>query len=290
MSAKKKIKQRWFVPAGLEPTEMDLKIMEWQEKGKIVPTRDLIKTHEQIEGIRQAGVLNTAVLDLVAEKIHEGMSTQEIDQLVYDFTTKHGGVPAPLHYEGFPNSCCTSINDVVCHGIPSADDILIEGDIINVDCTTILNGYYADASRMFVIGKTTPERQRLVDVAWNCLKAGEKVCQQPYVFVGDIGNAVAKLAHANGYTVVRDLCGHGVGVEFHEEPDVVHYGRKGTGMLLVPGMTFTIEPMINEGDWEVCGDAEDPTEWIVLTEDGTDSAQWEHTYLMTENGVEILTH
>lgn len=286
MSAKKKIKQRWFVPAGLE----DQKIMEWQEKGKIVPTRDLIKTHEQIEGIRQAGVLNTAVLDLVAEKIHEGMSTLEIDQLVYDFTTKHGGVPAPLHYEGFPNSCCTSINDVVCHGIPSADDILIEGDIINVDCTTILNGYYADASRMFVIGKTTPERQRLVDVAWDCLKAGEKVCQQPYVFVGDIGNAVAKLAHANGYTVVRDLCGHGVGVEFHEEPDVVHYGRKGTGMLLVPGMTFTIEPMINEGDWEVCGDAEDPTEWIVLTEDGTDSAQWEHTYLMTENGVEILTH
>lgn len=290
MSAKKKIKQRWFVPAGLEPTEMDQKIMEWQEKGKIVPTRDLIKTHEQIEGIRQAGVLNTAVLDLVAEKIHEGMSTLEIDQLVYDFTTKHGGVPAPLHYEGFPNSCCTSINDVVCHGIPSADDILIEGDIINVDCTTILNGYYADASRMFVIGKTTPERLRLVDVAWDCLKAGEKVCQQPYVFVGDIGNAVAKLAHANGYTVVRDLCGHGVGVEFHEEPDVVHYGRKGTGMLLVPGMTFTIEPMINEGDWEVCGDAEDPTEWIVLTEDGTDSAQWEHTYLMTENGVEILTH
>ena len=290
MSDKKKIKQRWFVPAGLEPTEMDQKIMEWQEKGKIVPTRDLIKTHEQIEGIRQAGVLNTAVLDLVAEKIHEGMSTLEIDQLVYDFTTKHGGVPAPLHYEGFPNSCCTSINDVVCHGIPSADDILIEGDIINVDCTTILNGYYADASRMFVIGKTTPERQRLVDVAWDCLKAGEKVCQQPYVFVGDIGNAVAKLAHANGYTVVRDLCGHGVGVEFHEEPDVVHYGRKGTGMLLVPGMTFTIEPMINEGDWEVCGDAEDPTEWIVLTEDGTDSAQWEHTYLMTENGVEILTH
>lgn len=290
MSAKKKIKQRWFVPAGLEPTEMDQKIMEWQEKGKIVPTRDLIKTHEQIEGIRQAGVLNTAVLDLVAEKIHEGMSTLEIDQLVYDFTTKHGGVPAPLHYEGFPNSCCTSINDVVCHGIPSADDILIEGDIINVDCTTILNGYYADASRMFVIGKTTPERQRLVDVAWDCLKAGEKVCQQPYVFVGDIGNAVAKLAHANGYTVVRDLCGHGVGVEFHEEPDVVHYGRKGTGMLLVPGMTFTIEPMINEGDWEVCGEAEDPTEWIVLTEDGTDSAQWEHTYLMTENGVEILTH
>ena len=254
MASTKRIKNRWFVPAGLEPTEMDLKILAWQEKGKIVPTRDLIKTHQQIEGIR------------------------------------HGGIPAPLHYEGFPNSCCTSINDVVCHGIPSEDDILTEGDIINVDCTTILNGYYADASRMFIIGHTTPERQRLVDVAWDCLKEGEKVCANPYVFVGDIGNAIARLAHSHGYSVVRDLCGHGVGVDFHEEPDIVHYGRKGTGMLLVPGMTFTIEPMINEGDWEVCGDAEDPTEWIVLTEDGTDSAQWEHTYLMTENGVEILTH
>lgn len=290
MAARKKIKEQWFVPAGLEPTEMDLKILHWQEKGKRIPTRDLIKTHEQIEGIRKAGVLNTAVLDLVAEKIHEGMSTLEIDKLVYDFTTQHGGIPAPLHYEGFPNSCCTSINDVVCHGIPSKDDILEEGDIINVDCTTILNGFYADASRMFVIGRTTPERQRLVDVAWDCLKVGEQVCANPYVFVGDIGNAVAKLAHSNGYTVVRDLCGHGVGLDFHEEPDIVHYGRKGTGMLLVPGMVFTIEPMINEGDWEVCGDAEDPSEWIVLTEDGTDSAQWEHTYVMTENGVEILTH
>lgn len=290
MASTKRIKNRWFVPAGLEPTEMDLKILAWQEKGKIVPTRDLIKTHQQIEGIRQAGKLNTAVLDHVAEHIHEGMSTLQIDQLVYDFTTQHGGIPAPLHYEGFPNSCCTSINDVVCHGIPSEDDILTEGDIINVDCTTILNGYYADASRMFIIGHTTPERQRLVDVAWDCLKEGEKVCANPYVFVGDIGNAIARLAHSYGYSVVRDLCGHGVGVDFHEEPDIVHYGRKGTGMLLVPGMTFTIEPMINEGDWEVCGDAEDPTEWIVLTEDGTDSAQWEHTYLMTENGVEILTH
>ena len=290
MASTKRIKNRWFVPAGLEPTEMDLKILAWQEKGKIVPTRDLIKTHQQIEGIRQAGKLNTAVLDHVAEHIHEGMSTLQIDQLVYDFTTQHGGIPAPLHYEGFPNSCCTSINDVVCHGIPSEDDILTEGDIINVDCTTILNGYYADASRMFIIGHTTPERQRLVDVAWDCLKEGEKVCANPYVFVGDIGNAIARLAHSHSYSVVRDLCGHGVGVDFHEEPDIVHYGRKGTGMLLVPGMTFTIEPMINEGDWEVCGDAEDPTEWIVLTEDGTDSAQWEHTYLMTENGVEILTH
>ena len=287
---RKNKKMRWFVPEGMEPTENDLRILEWQEKGKLVPTRDLIKNREQIEGIRKAGVLNTEVLDAVEGMVREGVSTKDIDTLVYEFTTRHGGVPAPLHYEGFPASCCTSVNDVVCHGIPCEEDVLEEGDIINVDCTTILNGYYADASRMFVIGKTTPERRKLVDVAWQCLKIGEKVCSEPYVFVGDLGNAIACHAHANGMTVVRDLCGHGVGVEFHEEPDVEHYGRKGSGMLLVPGMTFTIEPMINEGDWHVCGDEEDDTEWIVLTEDGSDSAQWEHTYLMTENGVEILTH
>lgn len=269
---------------------MDEKILFWQEKGKCVPTRNLIKTEEQIAGIRKAGVLNTAVLDHVAEHIHEGMTTLEIDRLVYDFTTKHGGIPAPLNYEGFPNSCCTSMNDVVCHGIPSKDDVLEEGDIVNVDCTTILDGYYADASRMFVIGKAEPGVQKLVDVAWDCLKVGEQVCQEPYVFVGDLGNAIAKLAHKNGFTVVRDYCGHGVGLAFHEEPDIMHYGRKGTGMLLVPGMVFTIEPMINEGDWEVCGDEEDETGWIALTEDCGLSAQWEHTYVMTEHGVEILTH
>ena len=287
---KKKIKERWFVPEGMEPTDMDRRILSWQEKGKVVPTPDLIKTPEQIEGIRRAGVLNTAVLDTVQEHIREGMSTLEIDRLVYEYTTRHGGIPAPLHYEGFPNSCCTSLNDVVCHGIPSADEILEEGDIINVDCTMILDGYYADASRMFVIGRADPDAQRLVDIAWECLKIGERVCSEPYVFVGDIGHAIAQYAHQNGCSVVRDLCGHGVGLRFHEAPDVVHYGRRGTGMLLVPGMTFTIEPMINAGDWQVCGDEEDETEWIVLTEDGSLSAQWEHTFVMTENGVEVLTH
>ena len=222
---KKKISNRWFVPQGLEPTEMDRKILYWQENGKLVPTPSLIKTQEQIEGIRKAGVLNTGVLDLVQEKIREGMSTLEIDKLVYDYTVSHGGIPAPLNYEGFPNSCCTSVNDVVCHGIPSPDEILEEGDIINVDCTTILNGYYADASRMFIIGKTTPERQHLVDVAWNCLKIGQEICKKPYVFVGDLGNAIQKYAHKNGCTVVRDLCGHGIGLDFHEEPDVEHYGE-----------------------------------------------------------------
>lgn len=288
--AKKKM-NAWYVPDGQPLTEMDRRILEAQERGKIVPTRDLIKTPEQIAGIRRAGVLNTAVLDYVADHIRPGISTLEIDRLVYDYTIKHGGIPAPLNYEGFPNSCCTSVNDVVCHGIPNEQEVLEEGDILNVDCTTILDGYYADASRMFVIGgKTEPRWQRLVDVAWECLKIGEEVCSKPYVYVGDIGNAIQKHAHKHHCTVVRDLCGHGVGLEFHEEPEVEHYGHRGTGMLLVPGMTFTIEPMINMGRWQVCIDADDSTGWTVITADGEPSAQWEHTYVMTENGVEILTH
>jgi methionyl aminopeptidase len=284
---KAKIKRNWVVPKGQVPTEMDKRILRFQDMGHLVPKRKLIKTPEQIEGIRKAGLLNTAVLDLVAEKIHEGMATEEIDRLVYDFTTKHGGIPAPLNYEGFPKSVCTSINEVVCHGIPSEDEILEEGDIVNVDCTTILDGYYADASRMFIIGKTTPEKQRLVEVAKECMDLGAEVCK-PFTFVGDMGNAIANHAHKNGFTVVRDLCGHGVGVDFHEEPEVVHYGRKGTGMLLVPGMVFTIEPMINMGGWEVFIDEEDG--WTVVTEDELPSAQWEHTYVMTEEGLEILTY
>ena len=215
------------------------------------------------------------------------MSTEDINSIVHNFTVEHGGMPAPLNYEGFPKSVCTSINEVVCHGIPSEDEILEEGDIINVDCTTILNGYYADASRMFVIGKTDPQRQKLVDVAMECLKIGiEQV--KPFCFVGDIGYAIAKHAHKNGFSVVRDLCGHGVGNQFHEEPDIVHYGKKGHGMLLVPGMVFTIEPMINMGDWRVFVDEEDG--WTVVSEDELPSAQWEHTILLTENGPEILTY
>lgn len=287
---KNKIINNWQLIPGLPETDMDRRILEYQNRGKLCPTRDLIKTREQIEGIRKAGVLNTAVLDAVQEKIHEGMTTLEIDNIVYDYTTKHGGIPAPLNYEGFPKSCCTSINEVVCHGVPKEEDVLIEGDIINVDCTTILDGFYADASRMFVIGKTDKARQRLVDVAWECLKVGEKVCSEPYVFVGDLGNAIQKYAHANGYSVVRDLCGHGVGLKFHEDPEVEHVGHKGTGMLLVPGMTFTIEPMINMGTWRVFIDEDDPYGWEVISDDELPSAQWEHTYLMTENGVEILTH
>ncbi len=282
-------KKRWHLAPGCEITELDKRVMYWEHKGKEVPTRELIKTPEQIAGIRKAGVLNTAVLDEVARQIHGGMSTLEIDEIVYKFTTEHGGIPAPLNYEGFPKSVCTSINEVVCHGIPKAEDILEEGDIINVDCTTILDGYFADASRMFIIGKTTPENEQLVRVAKECLEIGMQAAK-PYCFVGDIGNAIDKHARKYHYGIVRDLCGHGVGNAFHEEPDVVHYGKKGTGMLLVPGMVFTIEPMVNMGTWRVYVDADDPYGWEVISEDELPSAQWEHTLLMTEEGVEILTY
>ena len=268
-------------------TEMDKKILFYQHKGHLVPTRKLIKTPEQIEGIRRSGVVNTGVLDLVGREIHAGMSTAAIDKLVYEYTLDHHAVPATLGYEGFPKSCCVSVNEVVCHGIPNECEILEEGDIVNVDCTTILDGYYADASRMFIIGQTTPEKEKLVKVAKECLEIGMQTAK-PYCFVGDLGHAIDRHARKNGFSVVRDLCGHGVGLEFHEEPDVEHYGKKGTGMLLVPGMVFTIEPMINMGTWEVFIDEEDG--WTVVTEDELPSAQWEHTFVMTEQGLEILTY
>ena len=275
------------MPKGEEMTELDKKVLSFQNRGCLVPSRKLIKTPEQIEGIRRSGVVNTGVLDLVAQEIHAGMTTEEIDKLVYDYTVSHGAIPAPLNYEGFPKSVCTSVNEVVCHGIPNEFEVLEEGDIINVDVSTILDGYYSDASRMFVIGQTTPEKQKLVDVAKECLEIGMKAAQ-PFGFVGDIGNAIEKHAKKNGFSIVRDLCGHGVGLEFHEDPEVEHFGRKGTGMLLVPGMVFTIEPMVNMGDWHVFVDEEDG--WTVVTEDELPSAQWEHTFVMTEHGLEILTY
>lgn len=282
-------KKNWHLIPGQPITEMDKKIMWWESKGKLVPRRELIKTPEQIEGIRRAGVVNTGVLDEVAKNIHAGMSTLEIDEICMDYCKAHKATPACLNYEGFPKSVCTSINEVVCHGIPKAEDVLEEGDIINVDFTTIVDGYYADASRMFIIGKTSPEKEQLVRVAKECLEIGAEAAK-PYGFVGDIGNAIEKHAKKYHYGVVRDLCGHGVGLEFHEAPDVEHYGKKGTGMLLVPGMVFTIEPMINMGTWRVFIDADDPYGWEVISEDEKPSAQWEHTFLMTENGVEILSY
>ncbi len=281
------VRKRWRVPAGVEPTALDRKVMAFESRGVLVPKRSLIRTPEEIEGIRQSGVINTAILDLVGENIHAGMSTLEIDEMVHKYTIEHGAIPACLNYEGFPKSVCTSINEVVCHGIPSAKEILKEGDIINVDCTTILNGFYADASRMFIIGKTTPQKEKLVRVAKECLEIGMEAAK-PWTCVGDIGNAIEKHAHKNGFSVVRDLCGHGVGVKFHDDPEVLHYGKKGVGMLLVPGMVFTIEPMINMGTWKVFVDSADG--WTVVTEDELPSAQWEHTFLVTETGLEILTH
>lgn len=279
-------RNNWQLIKGQPLTELDKKILYLQNKGHLVPSRKLIKTEEQIEGIRRSGVVNSGILDLVGKEIKAGMSTATIDKLVYDYTVDHGAIPAPLNFEGFPKSVCTSINEVVCHGIPSEKEILKEGDIINVDVSTILDGYYSDASRMFMIGKVSPEKEKLVRVAKECLEIGMKAAK-PFGFVGDIGHAIQKHAEKNGFSVVRDLCGHGVGLEFHEEPEVTHFGRKGTGMLLVPGMVFTIEPMINMGTYRVYIAEEDG--WTVITDDELPSAQWEHTFVMRENGLEILS-
>lgn len=279
-------RNNWQIIKGQPLTELDKKILYLQNKGHLVPSRKLIKTEEQIEGIRRSGVVNSGILDLVAKEIKAGMSTAAIDKLVYDYTTDHGAIPAPLNFEGFPKSVCTSINEVVCHGIPNEKEILREGDIINVDVSTILDGYFSDASRMFMIGNVSPEKEKLVRVAKECLEVGMKAAK-PFGYVGDIGHAVQKHAEKNGFSVVRDLCGHGVGLEFHEEPEVAHFGRKGTGMLLVPGMVFTIEPMINMGTYRVYIAEEDG--WTVITDDELPSAQWEHTFVMREDGLEILS-
>lgn len=266
--------------------EFDEKYEFMKRNGCYMPSRDLIKNEEQIEKIKESAKINTGVLDLVAEKICAGMSTEDINKIVHNYTIENDAIPAPLNYGGFPKSVCVSINDEVCHGIPDENIILKEGDIVNVDVSTIKDGYFSDASRMFIIGETSEEAKRLVEVARECLKKGVEAVR-PWGFLGDIGEAVGNYAHENGYTVVRDFGGHGVGLKFHEDPFVAHIGKKGEGMVLVPGMIFTIEPMINEGDFEVFVDADN--DWTALTEDGSLSAQWEHTVLVTENGVEILT-
>ena len=247
----------------------------------------IIKNPAQIEKIRESGKLNIAVLDYVAERIGAGVTTQEIDDWVYQFTTKHGGIPAPLHYEGFPKSVCTSVNSQVCHGIPSDDVVLKEGDIVNVDVSTILDGFFSDSSRMFMIGDVGPEKERLVRVAKEAVDKGlEKV--KPWGYLGDMGQAVHEHAKKNGYTVVRDVGGHGVGLEFHEEPFVSYVSRKGTEMLMAPGMIFTIEPMVNMGTDGIYVD--DGNGWTIYTEDGKPSAQWEIMVLVTEDGHEVLAY
>ncbi|MBU3804768.1 MAG: methionyl aminopeptidase [Candidatus Cellulosilyticum pullistercoris] len=266
---------------------LDEKIKTYELKGYEVPPREIIKNEADIAGMKKAAVVNNGALDLVGEKICAGMSTEEINQLVHNYTIEHGGIPAPLNYEGYPKSVCVSINNVVCHGIPSEDTILKEGDIVNVDVTTIVDGYFADASRMYMIGKVSEEAERLVRVAKECMEKGIQAIK-PWGFLGDIGAAVQEHAEKNGYSIVIDLGGHGIGKIFHEEPFVPHVGVRGEGMLLVPGMTLTVEPMVNAGGYEVYIDEED--DWTVYTEDGSLSAQWEHTLLITETGVEIIAH
>ena len=266
--------------------QLDEKILMYQHKGSKVPTHKMIKNAEQIEGIRVAGEMNTKVLDYISPYVKEGISTGELDRLIYDYTIELGCTPACLGYEGYPKSVCTSIDEVVCHGIPDNNRILKSGEIINIDCTTIWNGYYGDASRMFCIGEVSPEKKKLVEVTKECLDIGYDLVK-PWTHLGDIGYAVNKHAVENGYTVVREIGGHGVGVEFHEEPWVSHIGTPGKDYLLVPGMIFTIEPMVNMGKADVWQDDEDG--WTVRTEDGLPSAQWEYTILVTETGAEILS-
>ena len=267
--------------------DFDNKIATYAYKGLEVPDFESIRTIKELEGIRASAKINTAVLDMVTQKIHVGMSTGEIDRLIHDFTISHGAIPADLNYEGYPKSVCTSINNEICHGIPSDDIILKEGDIVNVDVSTIYKGFYSDASRMFTIGQISPERQRLVTVAKECLDAGLAAIR-PWGFLGDVGAAIQEHAEANGYSVVTKFGGHGCGVEFHEEPFVAHVGQRGTGCLLVPGMTFTVEPMINQGVPDLFIDEDNG--WTVYTADGKDSAQWEHFVLITEDGYEILSY
>ncbi len=256
------------------------------DKGEIVPDRKLLKTPFQIEKIKESAALNTAVLDAVAEQIHIGMSTEEIDKIVYDVTTKNGGIPAPLHYQGFPKSVCTSLNNEICHGIPDKNIILEEGDIINVDVSTILNGYFSDASRMFKMGKISDRAERIIKVTEECVELGLAEAK-PWGHLGDIADAINTHAQANGYSVVEEIGGHGIGLQFHEDPFVSYVTPKGSEMLLVPGMMFTIEPMINEGSPDFFIDEEN--DWTVYTIDDGLSAQIEYMVMITEDGVEVLT-
>ena len=243
----------------------DERLKLYESQGILVPSHEILKTPAQIEKIRESAKINISILDYIGEHIKAGISTQEIDWWVADLTKKAGAVAAPLNYGGFPKSVCTSINEQVCHGIPSEEIVLKDGDIINVDVSTILDGYYSDSSRMFCIGEVSREKKRLVEVAKECVEKGLAQVK-PWGYLGDMSQAVYEHAHANGYSVVREIGGHGVGLEFHEDPWVGYIQRAGTGMLLVPGMIFTIEPMINMGSYEIYTDEED--DWTVYTEDG----------------------
>lgn len=267
--------------------DFDEKIEEFEVAGHIVPSHEILKNAEQIEKIKESAKINIAVLDYVAEHIKAGISTAEIDKWVYDITTKMGGVPAPLNFEGFPKSVCTSINNEVCHGIPSEDVIIKDGDIINVDVSTNLNGYFSDSSRMFCIGNVSEVNRKLVEETKNAVYEGLKQVK-PWGFLGDMGQAVNDYVKSKGYSVVREVGGHGIGLEFHEDPWVSYISKKGTEMLMVPGMIFTIEPMVNAGKPDIFVDEDNG--WTIYTEDNSMSAQWEIQVLVTEDGYEIIAY
>ena len=266
--------------------DLDERLEDLAQQGFEVLPRTLLKTAADIEGIRVSAAVNVGALDYVAEHIGPGVSTEQIDQWVYNYCIEHDAIPADLNYEGFPKSVCTSINEVVCHGIPSESDILKEGDIVNVDMSTIKNGYFSDSSRMFCIGEVDPEWQRLVDVTRESVQAG-LAAVKPWSLLGDVSAAVNKVATDAGFSVVREFGGHGIGLEFHEDPWVGFNEKAGTGPVLVPGMCFTIEPMVNMGAQAI--DLSDPNGWTVRTADGKPSAQWEVQIVVTETGYELLS-
>jgi methionyl aminopeptidase len=243
-----------------------------------------LKKPQDIDGIRSAGMLVLETLDLVESKIAPGMRTEEINTIVHEFTLKNNATPAPLDYRGFPKSVCVSVNEVVCHGIPG-DRILADGDIVNIDVTSILDGYYADANKTFFVGTPGPDASKIVNVTRECLKRGMAMVK-PGNTIGDIGWAIQTYAEAQGCSVVREFVGHGVGLDFHEPPQIPHFGQKGQGVKLVPGMVFTVEPMINLGkkDLKILED-----NWTAVTKDKSLSAQFEQTILVTSNGFESLT-
>ena len=243
-----------------------------------------LKDKAAVDGIAKAGDLVVRTLDMIGAHIAPGITTDALNALVHDFTLEHGAVPAPLGYRGFPKSACVSVNDEICHGIPGPRE-LREGDIVNVDVTSIKDGWFADANRTFFVGQVSSEARRLVDVTAQCLARGIAAVR-PGATLGDVGHAVQSHAEGAGYSVVRELVGHGVGHAFHEQPQVNHTGRPGLGIVLVPGMVFTIEPMINQGGLAIRRLADD---WTVVTADGKLSAQFEHTVAVTKDGVRVLT-
>ena len=265
---------------------IDERLERLYTEGWEVPPRSLLKTAADIEGIKRSAAINIGVLDYVADHIAPGVTTAQIDQWIYDYTVDHGGIPADLNFEGYPKSVCTSINDVVCHGIPSEDDVLREGDIVNVDCSTILNGYFSDSSRMFCIGEVSEERRRLVEVTHESVQRG-LAAVKPWAPLGDMSHAVQSCVEEAGFNVVREFGGHGIGKEFHEDPFVGFVGEPGEGPIMAPGMCFTIEPMVNAGAPEI--NMDDPNGWTVRTADGSDSAQWEVQLVVTEDGYELLS-